>query len=233
MFVRDTSSRSKRKEGASFARKPHGNKPSTLLVLRAFSHRSSYGILNETSVSATTDELVEIAHNFNLKIVTVADLIKYRPPTRKDRQPGRRHLLSRAKYGPAQIYGYKIKYGTGGPIAMVRGSLFRRRSAYASSLFLLHWRPCRLSYGLRLRRSGHMALKKIKRRRRRSYLPFRKEGRGVGLTEKIKAYLICKTMAWTRAKRTLRSVILSIFAIMESESRYSKISVYAKSHDDD
>ena len=146
-------------------------------------------ILDEDGDRATRDRLLQIAQEFNLKIVTVADLIKYR----------RRHekIVERVaeadlptKYGPGRIYAYKIKYETGEPIAIVYGDL----STKEAPLVRLH-SSCftgdlvaslRCDCGDQL----HIALQKIQEEGVGALVYLPQEGRGIGLVEKIKAYAL-------------------------------------------
>ncbi len=146
-------------------------------------------ILNDTGNRATTPELIEIARKFNLKICTVADLIKYR------RQ--REQLVERVaeanlptKYGLGRIYAYKIKYEPEEPIAIVYGDI----SKVEAPLVRLH-SSCftgdlvaslRCDCGDQL----HMALHNIQEAGAGILVYLPQEGRGIGLTEKIKAYAL-------------------------------------------
>ncbi|MBQ9372116.1 MAG: GTP cyclohydrolase II [Thermoguttaceae bacterium] len=146
-------------------------------------------ILDETGDRATTAELIEIAKRFNLKIVTVAALIKYRRQHEK--------IVDRVaeadlptKYGQGRIYGYKVKYEPGEPIAIVYGDL----STKEAPLVRLH-SSCftgdlvaslRCDCGDQL----HLALQKIQSEGVGALIYLPQEGRGIGLVEKIKAYAL-------------------------------------------
>ncbi len=146
-------------------------------------------ILNETGNRANTEQLMAMAEKHNLQIITIEDLIKYR------RQ--RERIIDRVaeanlptKYGPARIYAYKIKYEEGDPVAVVYGD----PSTVDAPLVRLH-SSCftgdliaslRCDCGDQLRKSLTMIQKEgvgvlV-------YLP--QEGRGIGLSEKIKAYAL-------------------------------------------
>lgn len=146
-------------------------------------------ILDESGDRATTEELFELAERFNLKIISVAELIKYRRQREK--------IVDRVaeadlptKYGPGRIYAYKIKYEEGEPIAIVYGDL----STKEAPLVRLH-SSCftgdlvaslRCDCGDQL----HMALKKIADEGVGVLVYLPQEGRGIGLSEKIKAYAL-------------------------------------------
>ena len=145
-------------------------------------------ILDETGDRATTEELFEMAERFGLKIISVAELIKYRRQREKIVERVAEANLP-TKYGDGKILAYKIKYEEGEPIAIVYGDL----STQEAPLVRLH-SSCftgdlvaslRCDCGDQL----HLALKKIQEEGGVGvlvYLP--QEGRGIGLTEKIKAY---------------------------------------------
>lgn len=146
-------------------------------------------ILNETGDRATTPELIEMAKKFNLKICTVADLIKYRRQREKIVERVAEANLP-TKYGLGRIYAYKIKYEPEEPIAIVYGDI----SKVEAPLVRLH-SSCftgdlvaslRCDCGDQL----HMALSKIQEEGAGVLVYLPQEGRGIGLTEKIKAYAL-------------------------------------------
>jgi len=146
-------------------------------------------ILDETGDRATTDELIVMARQFNLKIVTVADLIKYRRRREKIVERVAEASLP-SKYGDGRIYAYKIKYEDGEPIAIVYGDV----SSKDAPLVRLH-SSCftgdliaslRCDCGDQL----HMALAKIQQEGAGVLVYLPQEGRGIGLVEKIKAYAL-------------------------------------------
>ena len=146
-------------------------------------------ILDETGDRATTEELLELAKRFNLKIVTVAELIKYRRQHEKIVERVAEADLP-TKYGHGRIYGYKVKYEPGEPIAIVYGDL----STKEAPLVRLH-SSCftgdlvaslRCDCGDQL----HMALQKIQSEGVGALIYLPQEGRGIGLVEKIKAYAL-------------------------------------------
>ncbi|MGI6402247.1 MAG: 3,4-dihydroxy-2-butanone-4-phosphate synthase [Thermoguttaceae bacterium] len=146
-------------------------------------------ILDEGGDRAQRDTLLEMAEKFDLKFVTVADLIKYRRQREK--------IVDRVaeadlptKYGLGRIYAYKIKYETGEPIAIAYGDL----SSKEAPLVRLH-SSCftgdlvaslRCDCGDQL----HMALKMIQEEGAGVLVYLPQEGRGIGLIEKIKAYAL-------------------------------------------
>lgn len=146
-------------------------------------------ILDETGNRANTETLIDMAEQFDLKIITVADLIKYRRIREK--------IVDRiaeadlpTKYGLGRIYAYSIKYEDGCPIAIVYGD----PTSVEAPLVRLH-SSCftgdligslRCDCGDQL----HLALDMIQKEGQGVLVYLPQEGRGIGLAEKIKAYAL-------------------------------------------
>ena len=145
-------------------------------------------ILNNDGNRATRDDLLKISQEKNLKFITIEDLIAHRRVSEK--------LVSRVaesnlptKYGDFQIYAYQVQYEAQEPIALVMGDPAGQSEAplvrMHSSCFtgdLINSLRCdcgdQLQIALQtIAKEGHGVL---------VYLP--QEGRGIGLSEKIKAY---------------------------------------------
>ena len=130
-----------------------------------------------------------LAEEHNLQIITIEDLIKYR------RQ--RERIVERVaeanlptKYGPARIYAYKIKYEDGDPVAVVYGDpskvdapLVRLHSSCFTGDLIA---SLRCDCGDQL----HKSLAMIEKEGVGVLVYLPQEGRGIGLTEKIKAYAL-------------------------------------------
>ncbi|MDR0704793.1 MAG: GTP cyclohydrolase II [Planctomycetaceae bacterium] len=144
-------------------------------------------ILDKTGNRANREQLFGMAKQFNLEIITIEELIKYRRRREK--------IVDRiadanlpTKYGVARIYVYQIKYEEKEPIAIVFGDLSQSETPLVrlhSSCFtgdLLHSLRCdcgdQLHYALQSVSDAGVGVI--------VYLP--QEGRGIGLAEKIKAY---------------------------------------------
>ncbi|MDR1053672.1 MAG: 3,4-dihydroxy-2-butanone-4-phosphate synthase [Planctomycetaceae bacterium] len=144
-------------------------------------------ILNDTGNRANREELIKLAQNFGLAIITIEDLIKYRRTREK--------IVERiadadlpTKYGRARIYAYRVQYELQEPVAIVFGDLEGAEVPLVrlhSSCFtgdLLDSLRCdcgdQLRYALEVVSKAGVGVI--------VYLP--QEGRGIGLTEKIRAY---------------------------------------------
>jgi len=145
-------------------------------------------ILDDNGERATRDQLLQIAHDKNLKIITIEDMIAHRRVSEK--------LVSQiasaklpTKYGEFRVIGYRVKHESQEPIAIVMGDpangnqapLVRMHSSCFTGDLLT---SLRCDCGDQL----HMALSMIAREGYGALVYLPQEGRGIGLAEKIKAY---------------------------------------------
>jgi len=122
-------------------------------------------ILDSKGERATRDELLEIAKEKNLCIITIEDLIAYRRVSEKLVSVEATAKLP-TKHGEFSLMAYRVAHESQEPIALVMGEP--------------HLQDCgdQLNMALQMiAAEGHGVL---------VYLP--QEGRGIGLAEKIKAY---------------------------------------------
>lgn len=144
-------------------------------------------ILDETGNRADREKLFALAEQFQLEIITIEELIKYRRTREK--------IIERiadadlpTKYGRARIYVYRIKYETEEPIAIVFGNPSEAEAPLVrlhSSCFtgdLLDSLRCDCGDQL------HEALRVVSEAGEGVIVYLPQEGRGIGLAEKIKAY---------------------------------------------
>jgi len=144
-------------------------------------------ILDDVGNRANRDTLFAIAEQFDLEIITIAELIKYRRRIEK--------IVTRiadadlpTKYGEARIYIYQIKYEPEEPVAIVLGDPASTAAPLVrlhSSCFtgdLLHSLRCDCGDQL------HTAMQMISEAGAGVLVYLPQEGRGIGLVEKIKAY---------------------------------------------
>ncbi len=144
-------------------------------------------ILDETGDRASRDQLAELAQQFDLPMISIAELIRHR--RRSERLV---HRLAEADlptpYGQFRVMAYGVQYESSQPIVLALGDLPQA----AVPLVRLHsscftgdlLRSLRCDCGDQLR----MALEMIGREGVGVVVYLPQEGRGIGLVEKIKAY---------------------------------------------
>jgi len=147
-------------------------------------------VLNESGDRANRDSLMIIALKYQLKIITIEDLIAYRRVSEK--------LVSRladcalpTKYGDFRCMVYGVQFEAQEPVAIVMGDL---TSSGTAPLVRMH-SSCftgdliaslRCDCGDQL----DLALKTISGEGRGALIYLPQEGRGIGLAQKIKAYTL-------------------------------------------
>jgi 3,4-dihydroxy 2-butanone 4-phosphate synthase/GTP cyclohydrolase II len=146
-------------------------------------------ILNEKGDRANRDELYELALRFNLEIITIEELIRFR---RRSEKLVYRQAESRlpTKYGKGRIIVYGVKYENQEPVAIVLGDptsvaepLVRLHSSCFTGDLVASLRcDCGDQLQMAMEMIGHEGSGVL------VYLP--QEGRGIGLVEKIKAYYL-------------------------------------------
>ena len=145
-------------------------------------------VLDEDGERATRDQLMEIARDKNLKIITIEDLIAHRRVSEKlVSQTASAKLPTR--HGDFRIVGYKVQFEKQEPIAIVMGDpsksetppLVRMHSSCFTGDLLT---SLRCDCGDQL----DMALSTIAKEGCGALVYLPQEGRGIGLVEKIKAY---------------------------------------------
>ncbi|MFM7662642.1 MAG: bifunctional 3,4-dihydroxy-2-butanone-4-phosphate synthase/GTP cyclohydrolase II [Bacteroidota bacterium] len=144
-------------------------------------------ILNADGTMARLPELIEISKKFNLKIISIADLIEYRIKNES--------LIDRivdvnlpTEVGEFQLYAYKDITSGQDNLALVKGSwsddepiLVRvHSSCITGDIF----GSCRCDCGPQLQKSMEM----IEKEGKGVIVYMNQEGRGIGLVNKLKAY---------------------------------------------
>ena len=148
-------------------------------------------ILNSTGDRATRDELLEIARQHSLEIITVEQLIAHRRVNEK--------LVTRSaqcklptRFGEFRVVVYGVQYESQVPIALAFGDLEAdlenpplvrmHSSCFTGDLIS----SLRCDCGDQL----HLALEAISKEKRGVLVYLPQEGRGIGLAQKIKAYAL-------------------------------------------
>ena len=147
-------------------------------------------ILDANGDRADREELYALAEKFDLRIITIEDLIRYR----RHREKLVYHQIDAdlpTKFGAARVVLYGVKYETQEPLAVVFGDpahlpdprvpLVRLHSSCFTGDLLA---SLRCDCGDQL----HMAMEMISREGAGVLVYLPQEGRGIGLAEKIKAY---------------------------------------------
>jgi 3,4-dihydroxy 2-butanone 4-phosphate synthase/GTP cyclohydrolase II len=144
-------------------------------------------ILNENGDRANREELYQLARRFDLEIITIEELIRFRRRSEKLVYRQAEAKLP-TKYGLGRVIIYGVKYENQEPVAIVLGDPARA----AEPLVRLHsscftgdlLASLRCDCGDQLQ----MAMEMIRREGSGVLVYLPQEGRGIGLVEKIKAY---------------------------------------------
>ncbi|NDC29310.1 MAG: GTP cyclohydrolase II RibA, partial [Crocinitomicaceae bacterium] len=144
-------------------------------------------ILNEDGSMARLPELIEIAKKFDLKIISIEDLIKYRIANET--------LIEKVLdvhmptvFGDFELHAFKDKNSDQDHLALVKGTWNNDESilvrVHSSCLTGDIFGSCRCDCGDQL----HKAMEMIEKEGKGVIIYMNQEGRGIGLINKLKAY---------------------------------------------
>ena len=144
-------------------------------------------IMNEDGTMARLPQLLEVAKEYNLKIISIADLIAYRLRDESIVERGETVTLP-TEWGNFNITIFKQKSNGLEHIALTKGEwsfdepvLLRVHSSCATGDIL---GSCRCDCGAQL----HTAMQMVEKEGKGAVIYLMQEGRGIGLFNKIRAY---------------------------------------------
>jgi 3,4-dihydroxy 2-butanone 4-phosphate synthase/GTP cyclohydrolase II len=144
-------------------------------------------ILNEDGTMARLPELLEIAKKFDLKIISIADLIEYRlkNDTLIDAVV---EVDMPTKLGDFKLHAFKVKNSSQEHLALVKGSWSPEEPilvrVHSSCITGDIFGSCRCDCGPQLEK----AMELIEKEGKGVIVYMNQEGRGIGLINKLKAY---------------------------------------------
>ncbi len=178
----------KAKEGGVLRRAGHTEAVVDLSVLAGFEPCGVLvEIMNEDGTMARLPDLIKVRDKFNLKLISIKDLIQYRLQSES--------IVERVinvdlptHWGDFKLYAYKVKTTGQEHMALVKGEI----SADTPVLCRVHsscltgdiFGSCRCDCGEQL----HAAMQMIEKEGQGVLLYLNQEGRGIGLMNKLKAY---------------------------------------------
>ncbi len=145
-------------------------------------------IMNEDGSMARLPDLVEVAKRFNLKLVSIEDLIQYRVEKESLIEKKVENVNMPTEYGGFKLTAYEQKSTGDNHLALVKGTwepdepiLVRVHSSCVTGDI---FGSCRCDCGGQL----HNAMQMVEKAGKGIVLYMNQEGRGIGLINKLKAY---------------------------------------------
>jgi 3,4-dihydroxy 2-butanone 4-phosphate synthase/GTP cyclohydrolase II len=144
-------------------------------------------IINEDGTMARLPQLMEISQKFNIKIISIKDLISYRLKYESLVEKGETVLMP-TKYGYFQLIPFRQKSNRLEHIALIKGEWDRDEPVlirmHSSCLTGDTFGSLRCECGDQL----HIAMQMIEKEGKGAIVYLSQEGRGIGLMDKMKAY---------------------------------------------
>ena len=178
----------KAKKGGVLRRAGHTEASMDLAALSGFEASGVLvEIMNEQGNMARLPELMEIASRFNMKIISIEDLIKYRVEKESliERQV---EVKMPTQWGNFELIAYKQKTTDQEHLALRKGSWEKDEAVlvrvHSSCITGDIFGSCRCDCGQQL----HKAMELIEKDGKGVIVYMNQEGRGIGLLNKLKAY---------------------------------------------
>lgn len=144
-------------------------------------------IMNDDGTMARLPELIKFSKKFNLKIISIAELIKYR---RKKEILVEKNAEANLPtiYGTFKIIAYKSKINNSVHIALVKGKIKGNEPVLVRVHSECFTGDVFGSLRCDCREQLHKAMRMIEKEGKGAIVYMRQEGRGIGIENKLKAY---------------------------------------------